>query len=90
MLRNAILKTWVMLELPDDVAHHANPGREILEAFAVEAYRSRELTQFQIGRLLGLSRIQAEDFLSRHVDLYDYSREDLESEADLLQRLSGG
>jgi predicted HTH domain antitoxin len=45
------------------------------------------LTQFDVGQLLGLSRVQAEDFLARHVDLYDYSTEELEAEADLLHRL---
>jgi predicted HTH domain antitoxin len=45
------------------------------------------LTQFDVGQLLRLSRIQAENFLARHVDLYDYSTEELEAEADLLHQL---
>ena len=77
----------ITVELPDDIAQHPDAGREALEALAVEAYRSRTMTQFQVGKLLGLSRIQTEDFLARHVDLYDYSRAELEAEADLLQRL---
>ena len=77
----------ITVELPDDVAQRANPGREALEALAIEGYRSRRLTQFQVGQLLGLSRIQAEDFLARHLDLYDYSTEELEAEADLLRGL---
>jgi predicted HTH domain antitoxin len=60
---------------------------EALEALAVEAYRSRTMTQFEVGKLLGLSRIQTEDFLARHVDLYDYATAELEAEADLLHRL---
>ena len=75
------------VELPDDVAQHTDPGREILEAFAIEGYRSRTLTQFQVGQLLGFPRIKTEDFLAKHVDLYGYSREELEAEADLLDRL---
>jgi predicted HTH domain antitoxin len=77
----------ITVELPDDIASHPDGGREALEALAVEAYRSRTMTQFQAGRLLGLSRIQTEDFLARHVDLYDYSTAELEAEADLLQGL---
>jgi predicted HTH domain antitoxin len=77
----------ITVELPDDVAQRAHPGQEALEALAIEGYRSRELTQFQVGQLLELSRIQTEDFLARHVDLYDYSMEELETEADLLHRL---
>jgi len=77
----------ITVELPDDIAQHPDAGREALEALALEAYRSRTMTQFQVGKLLGLSRIQTEDFLARHVDLYDYSTAELEAEADLLQRL---
>ncbi len=77
----------IVVELPEDIARHADPGREALETLAIEGYRSRKLTQFEVGKLLGLSRIQTEDFLSRHVDLYDYSSEELESEANVLQRL---
>jgi hypothetical protein len=77
----------ITVELPQDIAQHPNPGREALEALAMEGYRSRRLTQFDVGQLLGLSRIQAEDFLAGHVDLYDYSTEELEAEADLLHRL---
>ena len=61
----------ITVELPDDVTEHANPGQEALEALAIEAYRSRTLTQFQVGQLLGLSRIQTENFLARYLDLYD-------------------
>ena len=77
----------ITVELPDGLPRHPDPGRESLEAFLIEAYRSRKLTQFQAGRLLGLSRIQTEDFLARHVDLCGYSMEELEAEADLLHRL---
>ena len=77
----------ITVELPDDVTRHTNPGREALEALAIEGYRSRTLTQFQVGQLLGLSRIGTEDFLARHVDLYDYSNEALTAEADLTRNL---
>jgi predicted HTH domain antitoxin len=77
----------ITVELPDDIARHTDSGREALEALVLEAYRSRKLTQFQAGQLLGLSRIQTEDFLARHLDLYDYSTEELEAEADLLHSI---
>ena len=66
---------------------HTNPSREGLEALAIEGYRSRKLTQFQVGQLLGLSRVATEDFLARHVDLYDYSNEELTAEAELTRNL---
>jgi len=77
----------IIVELPEDIARHPDPGREALEALAIEGYRSGKLTQFEVGQLLGLSRIQTEDFLARHIDLYEYSAEELRAEADLLHRL---
>lgn len=77
----------ITVELPEDIALHPDSGREALEALVVEGYRSHQLTQFQAGQMLGLSRIQTEDFLARHVYLYEYSTQELESEADLLHRL---
>lgn len=78
----------ITVELPADIACHPNAGREALEALVIEGYRSRQLTQLEAGRMLGLPRMETEDFLGRHVALYDYSAEELEAEADLLQRLS--
>ena len=77
----------ITVGLPDDITQHADPAREALEALALEGYRSGAWTQFQVGQLLRTSRAQTEAFLARHVDLYDYSTEELEAEADLLQRL---
>jgi len=82
----------VPLDIPDEIAVQLTaPGHEIsrasVEALAIEGYRSGKLTQFQVGQLLGLSRIQAEDFLASHVDLYDYPVEELEAEAERLRNL---
>ena len=77
----------ITVELPEDIALHPDSGRQALEALVLQGYRSHQLTQFQAGQLLGLSRIQTEDFLARYVSLYDYSIQELEAEADLLSRL---
>jgi predicted HTH domain antitoxin len=79
----------ITVGLPDDITQHADPGREALEALALEGYRSGTLTQFQVGQLLGISRFETELFLARHLDLYDYSMEELEAEASLLRGLRG-
>lgn len=79
----------ITVGLPDDITQHADPGREALEALALEGYRSGTLTQFQVGQLLGMSRFDTERFLARHLDLYDYSMEELEAEAGLLRGLRG-
>jgi hypothetical protein len=83
----------VTLEIPDEIAAQLTaPGQQIsraaLEALSLEAYRRGALTQLQVGHLLGLSRIQAEDFLAQHVDLYDYEPSELQREAEALARLS--
>ena len=77
----------ITVELPEDIARHPDPGREALQALAIEGYRSHKLTQFAVGQMLSLSRIETEDLLARHVDLYDYSSQELEAEAHLLNRL---
>ena len=77
----------ITVELPDDIARRPDSSREALEALVIEGCRARQFTQFEAGQLLGFSRIQTEDFLAQHVDLYDYSAEELEAEADLLHRL---
>ena len=83
----------VTLNVPDDIAQalaaQGDVSRSALEALAVDAYRRRILTQAQVSRLLDLARIPTEKFLAQHVDLYDYSTAELESEADLLHRLTG-
>ena len=66
----------VTLDIPDEIANQikaygADISRTALEALALDGYRRGMLTQLQVGQLLGLSRIEAEDFLAQHVDLYD-------------------
>lgn len=82
----------VTLDLPDDIAQAlASQGdlpRRALEALAVDGYRRETLTQLQVGRLLGLSRVETEDFLAKHVDLYNYEPSELHREADVLEKYS--
>ena len=82
----------VTLELPDDIAQalavNGDVSQQALEALAIDAYRQEALTQLQVGRLLGLSRIETEDFLARHVDLYSYDPKELHREADVLEKYS--
>ena len=83
----------VILDIPDEIAAQILArGQELsnaaMEALALESYRLRTLTQLQVGQLLGLSRIETEDFLARHCDLYDYEPGELQREAETLARLS--
>lgn len=77
----------ITVDLPEDIAQRPGGGREALEAIAVEAYRIGKMSQFDVARLLGLSRIETEDFLAQHVDLYDHSPEELAAEADVVSRI---
>jgi len=78
----------VMLELPDDIAQalaaQGDISRRALEALAIEGYRQEVLSQLQVGTLLGLARVETEDFLAQHVDLYTYDLQELHREAEAL------
>ena len=78
----------ITVELPDDIARHPDPGREALEALAIEGYRTEKLTHHQAARLLGLTRFEFDGFLKdRQIYDHAYSIEDLEHDLAELDRL---
>lgn len=78
----------ITVDLPDDVAERPNPGREALEALAIEGYRSGALTHYEASQLLQLSRLEFDAFLKRrHIDDHAYDVEDLEQDVETLERL---
>ena len=72
----------ITLTLPDDIAQHPDPGREALEALAIEGYRSGALTAYQTRLLLGFeTRYELDVFLKDHnVWEHAYSLEDLQQD----------
>ncbi len=83
----------ITIRIPDDLARilagtGGDLSRRTLEALAIDGYRQGFLTQLQVGQLLGFSRIETEDFLARHVDLYDYDPGELDREARVLEKLT--
>ena len=82
----------VLLQIPDAIAEalaaRGDVSRQALEAIAVEGYRQGSITQLHVGQLLGLSRIETEAFLSRHLDLYDYDPDALDHQVSALEQLS--
>jgi predicted HTH domain antitoxin len=82
------------LHIPDEVAQRlaADGGdlsRRALEALALEGYRDQTLSLYQVSEMLGLSRVETEDFLGRHhVPLAEISDADLNREAQLFERAS--
>ncbi|SRR5216684_3232170 len=84
----------VTLHIPDDVAKRLSASggdvsRRALEALALEGYREQTLTLYQISEMLGLSRVETEDFLGRHhVPLAVIDEADLDREAALFEAAS--
>ena len=78
----------ITVQLPDDIAQHVSPGREALEALAVEGFRSEKLTHYQASQLLGMTRFEFDGFLkARGVYDHAYSIEDLEQDLATLEGL---
>jgi predicted HTH domain antitoxin len=78
----------ITVDLPDDVAQRPDPGREALEALAIEGFRTGVLTHYEASQLLGVARLEFEALLKRRdVEEYGYDVEDLEQDLETLQRL---
>ncbi|HEV2201783.1 MAG TPA: UPF0175 family protein [Bryobacteraceae bacterium] len=80
----------ITFQIPDDLASAvAAGGQEVgpaaVEALALEAYRSRRITGYQLRRLLDIpSRYELDAFLKRH-QVYDYTDEDFEKDLAGIQ-----
>ena len=74
----------ITLNLPEDIARHLaargeDPARAALEALALEGYRSRNLSEEQIRRMLGFdTRMEVHAFLKQHGVYLNYSTKDLQ------------
>jgi len=78
----------ITVKLPDDIAQHSEPGREALEALAIEGYCTGVLTHHQASQLLGLSRFGFDGFLKdRNIYDHAYGIEDLEQDLKSLRQL---
>jgi len=84
----------VTFQIPDNVAQQlcaagCDVSRRALEALALQGYREQALTLFQVSELLGLSRVETEDFLGQHhVPLSVIGKEDLDREAAVFDAAS--
>lgn len=78
----------ITVQLPDDLAQHADPAREALEAFAIEGYRSGVLPARQTRELLGFeTRYELDGFLKeRQIWEHAYTVEDLKKDAAAFER----
>jgi len=82
----------IIFEIPDDLAPALiptgqDPARAALESLALEAYRGRRLTGYQLRTALGiLSRYEFDGFLAEH-QAAPYTAEDYERDAATVRRL---
>jgi len=73
----------VTITVPDDLAAaltltDRDPARAVLEAMALEAYRERRITAYQLRTVLGIpSRFELDGFLKEH-RIETYTAEDFE------------
>jgi predicted HTH domain antitoxin len=78
------------VHIPDDLAGRLGEAsgdlsRRALEAFALEEFRSGNLTQAELRRMLGFStREMLDGFLKEHGVFTAYSLDDLEQERQAL------
>jgi predicted HTH domain antitoxin len=76
----------VTIELPDDLADQirrasGDVARRVLEAFAIDSYRSGKLSGWQVRQLLGLeTRFELDALLKRAGVFREYSAEELEGD----------
>ena len=82
----------VAIELPDDIARQLemkwpDVPRGVVEAIAVEGYRSGVLTHGQVERLLHLSWQETEVFLKERQAFLHYDEADLAQDRSTLDRL---
>jgi predicted HTH domain antitoxin len=83
----------VTLDIPDTLADQLlasgkDPARAALEALAIEGYRSRQLSESQIKRILGYgTRMQVHTLLSEHAVPLNYGVEELNQDIETIRRL---
>lgn len=81
----------VQLQIPDDVARvilnqQPDLSRAVLEALALEGYRSERLSEGQVRRMLGFrTRMQVHTFLKAHNVYLNYSIRELQNDLASLK-----
>jgi predicted HTH domain antitoxin len=81
------------IDLPGDVKRAlekrwSDLPQHLVETLAVEGYREGVLSPYQIQCMLGLeSRFEVDDFLKERGVPLDYGLDDLEQDAETLQKL---
>jgi hypothetical protein len=81
------------VEIPDDLARSMNaaggdPSRRVLEALALDEYKSGRLTKPQLRHALGFATgYELDGFFKKHQVWIEYDEEDLARERASIDRL---
>lgn len=75
----------ITVELPDDVAQHADAAREALEALAIAGYRSGALDKKDLRALLGIANNYDLDGFLKTNEVFEWSYGIEEYEEDCAQ-----
>ncbi|MCS6805137.1 MAG: UPF0175 family protein [Acidobacteriota bacterium] len=84
--------TNIAIELPEDIMRQLETQwpdlpRRVVEAIAVEGYRSGVLTRGQVQQMLNLSYWETEAFLKERGAYLPYTEADLEQDREALDRV---
>jgi hypothetical protein len=84
------MEVAVKLAISDDILNNpaGNLSRMLLEEFALEGYKSGQLTAAQLRRVLGFDTpMEVDGFLKSHDVFFDYSADELAHEEEASRRL---
>lgn len=78
----------IRVMLPEDIAHHPNPGREALEALVIEGFSSGSLSAYEARVLLGIdNRFDFDAFVKdRNIEGGSYGMADYEQDLRNLEK----
>ncbi len=85
------MEVQIKVTIPGDIlnAETGEAPRQILEQFALEGYKSGQLTAAQVRRVLGFStRMEVDGFLKEHGVHLEYTEEDLARDAATSREIS--
>ena len=86
------MNTEITISVPESIAsnlavNEADLSKLALEALAIEGYRDGHLSIGQLAEMLGLSVLQAEEFLSGKGISLNYQREDFLEDLATIEKL---
>jgi uncharacterized protein UPF0175 len=84
----------VTIQIPDDIAASIQTAgrdlpRSVLEAYALEGYKTGQLSAYQVQKVLGFETpMELDGFLKAHEIYLDYSEDDVKTDTATSQRIS--